>query len=104
LTQVIPAPATCGYPQGMLIEVLGLPNEATAALEAALAEALARLGLEGSAEVDRVSDVGAMIARGERRPPALRVDGVVVCRKRVPGADEIVGFLRAAQEARAAEA
>jgi hypothetical protein len=86
----------------MVIEVLGLPNDATAALEAALAEALARLGLEGSAEVDRVTDVGAMIARGERRPPALRVDGVVVCRKRVPSADEIARYLRAARDAEAA--
>ena len=40
-----------------------------------------------------------MIARGERRPPALRVDGRVVCRRRVPSVGEIVGFLRAAQEA-----
>ena len=88
----------------MLIEVLGLPGEATTALDATLAEALARLGLEGSAEIEHVTDVGAMIARGERRPPALRVDGRVVCRRRVPGVDEIVGFLRAAQEGRAAEA
>ena len=82
----------------MLIEVLGLPN-ATAALDAALAEALARLGLEGVAEVDHVTDVGAMIARGERRPPALRVDGTVVCRRSVPSVDEIAGYLRSAQEA-----
>jgi hypothetical protein len=86
----------------MLIEVLGLPNEATAALDAALAEALARLGIEGSAQVDHIADVGAMIARGERRPPALRVDGTVVCRRSVPSVDEIVSYLRAAQEASSA--
>jgi hypothetical protein len=83
----------------MIIEVLGLPNQATAALEAALAEALARLGLEGAVEVDHVTDIGAMIARGERRPPALRIDGRVVCRKRVPSADEVADHLRAALEA-----
>ena len=79
----------------MLIEVLGLPN-ATAALDAALAEALARLGLEGVAEVDHVTDVGAMIARGVRTPPALRVDGRVVCRRRVPPAAEICACLEEA--------
>jgi hypothetical protein len=86
----------------MLIEVLGPPNEATAALSDALNEALVRLGLRDSAEVRRVEDVGAMIARGERRPPALRVDGVVVCRKRVPSAEEVADYLRAAQGAEAA--
>jgi hypothetical protein len=46
----------------------------------------------------------AMIARGVRRPPALRVDGAVVCRRQVPDADEVVRYLEAAVVAgRAAE-
>lgn len=80
----------------MLIEVLGLPNDRTAALEAALAEALDQFGL-GDAAVRRVEDVGAMIARGVRKPPALRVDGRVVSRGRVPAAAEILGYLDAAR-------
>jgi hypothetical protein len=81
----------------MQIELMGLPNRDTAALEAALDEALARLGLAGTVTVRRVEDMTAMIARGVRQPPALRVDGSVVCRKRVPDADEIVGYLEAAR-------
>ena len=79
----------------MVIEVLGLPNEATAALEAALAEALARAGRD-DATVLRISDPGAMVARSVWRSPGLRVDGRVVCRGRVPTAGEIRGYLEAA--------
>jgi hypothetical protein len=78
------------------IELLGLKDERTAALEAALREALERLGLSGAAEIVRIEDAGAMIARGVRQPPALRVDGRVVCRKRVPSADEVARYLEAA--------
>jgi hypothetical protein len=79
----------------MLIEVLGLPDDRTAALEASLREALARLGLLDAAEIARVEDMTAMIARGVRQPPALRIDGRVVCRGRVPDAAEIGGYLDA---------
>ena len=77
----------------MRIELLGLPNDETRALEAALREALERLGLADAAEVTRIEDMTAMIARGERRPPALRIDGRVVCRKRVPAVDEVARYL-----------
>lgn len=88
----------------MIIELLGLPDDRTAALEASLREALARLGLLEAVEISRVEDMAAMIARGERRPPALRIDGKVVCRKQVPDADEVAGHLQAAvAAARAAE-
>lgn len=80
----------------MKIELLGLRDERTAALETALREALARTGLGSAAEVSRVEDMTAMIARGVRQPPALRVDGKVVCRQRVPDAGEIAGYLEAA--------
>jgi len=83
----------------MVIELLGLPNDATAALDAVLHDALARLGFEGTAKVHRVADVAAMIARGVRQPPALRIDGRVVCRRRVPGVDEVAGYLEAASAA-----
>jgi hypothetical protein len=73
----------------MLIEVLGLPDDRTASLEAALGEAIAQLGLDGAVTVRRIEDMGAMIARGVRQPPALRIAGRVVCRRRVPSAAEI---------------
>ncbi len=81
----------------MKIELLGLPDERTAALEASLREALARLGLLDAAEITRVEDLSAMIARGVRQPPALRLEGRVVCRKRVPPVEELVTYLEGAE-------
>lgn len=66
----------------MIIEVLGIEGEQTAALEAALAQALAELGLDGTASVRRVTDPAAIVARGVRRWPGLSVNGTVVCRAR----------------------
>ena len=51
----------------MLIEVLGLPDDRTAPLEAALGDALTQLGLGDAVTVRRIDDAGAMIAR--RHPP-----------------------------------
>lgn len=73
----------------MIIEVLGIEGEQTAALEAALAQALAELGLDGTASVRRVTDPAAIVARGVRRWPGLIVDGAVVCRGGVPSPDEL---------------
>jgi hypothetical protein len=83
----------------MRIEVLGLPDDRTAALEAALGEAIAQLGLEGAVTVRRIEDTGAMIARGVRQPPALRIDGRVVCRRQVPSAADVRVYLEAAARA-----
>jgi hypothetical protein len=83
----------------MLIEVLGLPGERTAALEAALAQALTRFAADDRVRVRRIHDMGAMIARGVRQPPALRIDGRVVCRRHVPSAAEIRAYLEEAAEA-----
>ena len=80
----------------MRIDVLGLPGETTAALEAALHSALDELRLDGVV-VGRISDPGLMIARGVRKPPALMIDGRVVCRGRVPSADELRDLLAAAR-------
>jgi len=85
------------YAGRMLIELLGLPDERTAALEAVLAEALAQLGLGDAATMRRVEDLGAMIARGVRQPPALRIDGRVVCRRDVPSIAEVRAYLDAAR-------
>lgn len=81
----------------MVIEVLGLADERTAALDAALTEALAALGLTAAAEVRRISDPAGLVARSVWRSPGLRIDGRVVCRGRVPAAAEIRGFLEAAR-------
>jgi hypothetical protein len=77
----------------MIIEVLGIDCDQTAALESAVAQALADLGLTDAATVRRISDPTAIIARGVRRWPGLGVDGKVVCRGRVPSAAEMRGML-----------
>jgi len=91
------ARAAPGYRFGMVIDVLGLPGDATAALASALDEAIAELGLGDVVAVRRIGDPGLMIARGVRKPPALIIDGTVVCRGRAPSAAEIRDYLRAAE-------
>ena len=81
----------------MVIDVLGLPGEATFALIAALDEALAELDLGDGVVVRRIEDPCLMIARNVRRPPALMVNGKVVCRRRIPSVTEIRGYLEAAE-------
>jgi predicted thioredoxin/glutaredoxin len=81
----------------VVIDVLGLPGAATSELEAVLAQALESCGLTQDVIVRRVEDPGLMIARGVRKPPALVVDGRVVCRGRVPAVAEIRDCLDAAR-------
>ena len=81
----------------MVIDVLGLPGAPTSELEAALAQALESRGLTPDVVVRRVEDPGLMIARGVRKPPALVIDGRVVCRGRVPDVGEILDYLDAAR-------
>ncbi len=77
----------------MLIEVMGIEGEKTAALDAAVREVLAGLALPEAPEVRRVADPTAIVARGARRWPALRVDGRVLCSGAVPAAAEIRAWL-----------
>lgn len=81
----------------MVIEVMGICGEKTAALERAVRDALADLGLDARADVRRVADPAAIIARGARRWPALRVDGKTLCAGRAPTPAEIRAWLEAAE-------
>lgn len=87
------------YAGAMVIEVLGLADEQTAALHAALEEALATPGLAGVAEVRLISDPAALVARSVWRSPGLRIDGRVVCRGRVPAVAEIRDLVERARAA-----
>jgi hypothetical protein len=96
LTKVsAPAPPRA-YHARMIIEVLGIDCDQTTALEHAVTQALADLGLTDTAAVRRISDPTAIVARGVRRWPGLSVDGKVVSRGSVPSAGEVRGFLEAA--------
>jgi hypothetical protein len=87
----------------MIIEVLGIDCDQTTALEGAVAQALAELGLSDAAAVRRISDPAAIIARGVRRWPGLSVDGKVVSRGHVPSAGELRGFMAEAMGRRPAD-
>jgi hypothetical protein len=80
----------------MVIEVMGIDGETTDALEAAVRKALAGLPSDLRADVRRVADPSAIIARGARRWPALRVDGKLLCAGSVPEAAAIRAWLEAA--------
>jgi hypothetical protein len=81
----------------VVIEILGIDGEKTDALETAVRKALADLSLQDGVSLLRVSDPAALIARGARRWPALRVDGRVVCSGATPTAAEIRVLLEAAE-------
>jgi hypothetical protein len=87
----------------MIIEVLGIDCDRTTALEGAVVQALADLGLSDAATVRRISDPTAIIARGVRRWPGLSVDGKVVSRGAVPSAAEVRGFMAEAMGRRPAD-
>ena len=53
--------------------------------------ALKELGIE--AEVEKVTDVKAMVQKGEMMTPAVIVDGAVKCQGTVPSVEEIKALL-----------
>jgi hypothetical protein len=81
----------------VVIEIMGIDSEKTSALEAAVREALSSLALDAPADVRRVADPAAIIARGARRWPALRVEGKVVCAGALPAAADVRAWLQAAE-------
>jgi len=83
----------------VVIEVMGIEGEKTAALDAAVREALEGLALREVPELRRVADPAAIIARGARRWPALRADGRVLCSGATPAVAQIRAWLEAAQAA-----
>ncbi len=97
MTKVSAPPPPRTYTVRVVIDVIGLPGPATAELETAISEALESCGLMEAVTLRRLEDPGLMIARGIRKPPALAIDGRVVCRGRVPAVAEIRTFLDAAR-------
>lgn len=73
------------------IKVLGSGCKNCTTLEANVKEAVHQLGVE--AQVEKVTDYGAILAHGIMRTPGLIIDGEVKAFGRVPTTDEIKGFL-----------
>jgi small redox-active disulfide protein 2 len=76
------------------IEVLGSGCANCQRLEALARQAVAKLGME--AEVEHVTDIKEIMARGVMATPGLAVNGKVVSRGRVPSAAEVENLIRGA--------
>lgn len=76
----------------MRIEVLGMGCAKCASLYETARQAAAELGLD--AEVVKVEDIREIMKYAVLQTPALVVDGEVRVAGRVPGKEEIKGFLR----------
>jgi small redox-active disulfide protein 2 len=80
----------------MEIKVLGTGCAKCKKLFAEAEEAARRHG--GPVSVVKVEDIQAIMAHGVRQTPALVVDGQIRSSGRVPGAEEIAGWLAEAGE------
>jgi len=76
------------------IEVLGSGCANCQRLEALAREAVAKLGVE--AEVEHVTDIKEIMARGVIATPGLAVNGKIVLKGRVPAAAEVESLIKGA--------
>ncbi|MEZ4387045.1 MAG: thioredoxin family protein [Candidatus Krumholzibacteriia bacterium] len=75
----------------MKVLVLGTGCAKCSKLYDHAAAAIAATGV--SAELEKVSDIQAILAHGVMMTPALVIDGVVKVAGKVPDVDEIAGWL-----------
>ncbi len=80
----------------MEIKVLGSGCAKCKKLYAEAQEAVARSGQ--AASLVKVEDLQAIMAHGVRQTPALVIDGRVRSTGRIPGAEEIAGWIAQAAE------
>jgi len=73
------------------IQVLGPGCANCQRLETLAREAVAGLGVE--AQVEKVTDMKEIMAKGVMATPALVVNGKVVSKGRVPSAPEVMSFI-----------
>ena len=76
------------------IEVLGSGCANCNRLEALAKDAVSKLGLR--AQVEHVTDIRKILARGLLATPGLAIDGKVVLAGRVPSAAEVEGIIAGA--------
>jgi small redox-active disulfide protein 2 len=75
----------------MKVQILGSGCHNCITLEKHAREAAAQLGV--NAEIEKVTDAGAIVAMGVMRTPALAIDGTVKSVGRVLTKDEIIPYL-----------
>jgi len=75
----------------MKIQILGTGCAKCKALEQHAREAVAQLALE--AEIDKVTDIEAIVAMGVMMTPALAIDGTVKSVGRVLTKDQVIQYL-----------
>ena len=76
------------------IEVLGSGCANCQRLETLALEAVAKLGIE--AQVEHVTDIKEIMARGVMATPGLAVNGRIVSKGRVPSASEVDDLIKGA--------
>ncbi len=76
----------------MKIQVLGMGCPKCKVLEERARQAVAELGIE--AEVEKVTDMGRIVAMGVMSTPALAIDGAVKSAGRVLTKDQVVEMLK----------
>ncbi len=75
----------------MKIEVLGPGCPRCQSLEANVKEALSQLGME--AEVEKVTEMGQIVAKGVMSTPGVVIDGKVVSAGKLLSVDEVKAIL-----------
>lgn len=74
------------------VKVLGPGCRNCITLEANVKEAVQQLGIE--AQVEKITDVGAIVAYGILRTPGLIVNGEIKASGRVPGVNELKDLIK----------
>jgi small redox-active disulfide protein 2 len=80
--------------ESMRIQILGPGCSKCKLLEQHAREAVAELGLE--AEIDKITDIEAIMQMGVMMTPALAIDGTIKSAGRVLTRDQVVQYLKGA--------
>lgn len=77
----------------MKVQILGTGCPKCRLLEQHTREAVAELGVQ--VEIDKVTDIDAIMAMGVMMTPALAIDGDIKSVGKVHTKDQMIGFLKA---------
>jgi small redox-active disulfide protein 2 len=78
----------------MKVQILGAGCAKCKILEQHAREAVTELGIEAEAEVEKVTDIEAIMAMGVMMTPALAIDGTVKSVGRVLTKNQVLEYLK----------